>query len=104
MTPCELCRGACCETIVLLRGSDSDDVWQWLSFHGKEEDGTVRLPIPCQHLKEGRCSIYETRPNCCREYKVGSDACLKALARRENAQDILKLINDSKTENRNAGN
>ena len=43
--------------------------------------GFYILQADCGHLTEdNRCDIYETRPRACREYEVGSTACLDARA------------------------
>src|SRR5689334_25083367 len=39
--------------------------------------GLFELESDCANLTEaGRCSIYATRPQCCRDFAVGSSACL----------------------------
>src|SRR5262245_15789377 len=40
--------------------------------------GLFELVSGCANLAEdNRCSIYASRPNCCRDFAVGSPACLK---------------------------
>jgi uncharacterized protein (TIGR03083 family) len=40
--------------------------------------GLFELVSGCANLMaDNRCSIYTTRPNCCRDFAVGSPACLK---------------------------
>lgn len=39
-------------------------------------DGTVQVFHRCQHLRDGLCSIYETRPELCRSFDCGErDDC-----------------------------
>jgi uncharacterized protein (TIGR03083 family) len=41
--------------------------------------GLFELVSGCANLTESnRCSIYASRPNCCRDFEMGSAACLKA--------------------------
>lgn len=76
MNLCDECKGACCEGIIM-PPYDDDDLDRWLSFHGTVlPNGSLHLNCPCKHLSSGgRCSIYETRPALCREYKVDGPAC-----------------------------
>ncbi len=41
--------------------------------------GVFELASGCANLDESnRCSVYANRPNCCRDFEMGSPACLKA--------------------------
>jgi Fe-S-cluster containining protein len=84
MTPCQLCRGACCESIVLTLGlSDSE---RWLGLHGRPiAPGQVELATPCTQLCAGRCSIHASRPDHCRTYEVGGADCRATVLRRRPA-------------------
>jgi Fe-S-cluster containining protein len=43
-------------------------------WNGDEETGLVAVRFTCPKVTpEGRCSIYETRPKLCRDYKAGED-------------------------------
>jgi len=33
----------------------------------------------CEYFKDGKCTIYETRPQTCRDFEVGSPKCLMAM-------------------------
>lgn len=35
-------------------------------FHGVP--GGLKITIPCDYLKDGRCEVYEERPEICREF------------------------------------
>ncbi len=79
---CVVCRGACCESITLDLRSENADVQRWLDLHGQRVVGGLNLACACSALREGRCTIYDDRPRVCRDYAVGSAACLAAIARR----------------------
>ena len=78
-SPCDLCRGACCEGIILPVKVNEPDVKRWLSYHGEDVGRGWLFPCKCSKLKNGKCKIYSTRPNVCREFDVGSPGCLEAI-------------------------
>ena len=82
--PCRSCRGACCESVSLVMGGVfTDDQKRWLEFHGLKVEGVdVRIPVRCEKLVDGRCGIYETRPQLCRMYVVWGQSC-RAVMRME---------------------
>jgi Fe-S-cluster containining protein len=82
MTACELCKGACCETFILELKLVNSDFYTWLAYHGKATESGVMFDAPCKHLTDGRCGIYEDRPNICRVYVVGNEHCLRAIEER----------------------
>lgn len=111
---CQLCRGACCESLVLnLPPTDSGS---WLALHGlpvnPPEDGVHRTnPGPaaagngglglyeiearCSKLSScGRCTIHATRPEHCKTYAVGGADCRATVARRRprHASAILAIL------------
>jgi Fe-S-cluster containining protein len=54
--------------------SDKDGYYSWLVMHGVEivfSHGLMcaRVNIPCSRLENGRCTIYDNRPQMCRDYK-----------------------------------
>src|SRR3990167_2740060 len=94
---CALCKGACCESIVLdLTRSLTRDQLLWFSLHGTVEMGGVRLEAPCKMLKSGECSVWSSRPNVCRDYKVGGKHCVEAIQKRrsEQADEIIALARE----------
>ena len=101
--PCKVCRGACCETLVTpLTGSDK--VNAWLAERGEICGRFIRLECRCKRLtREGFCSIYETRPEICREYPVGSPACIEAIRKRRSPL-MLDVINRYNSEKESATN
>jgi Fe-S-cluster containining protein len=76
----------------------SADARRWLSFHGKPGVRigveTVILDCECQHLVMGKCSIYNDRPEVCREMKVGGPECKAAIRirRKDEAKKIMNLL------------
>lgn len=77
---CATCGGACCHYITIplanLLGLE-DRHASWIEARGTvTADGRWRIYSPCRHLTpEGRCSIYATRPEVCRDYPVDGPAC-----------------------------
>lgn len=92
---CALCRGACCESLVL-HDLPPGEPSRFLALHGEVlPDGSLELPVPCtQLMKCGECSIHPHRPQPCRDYAVGSIACRATVLRRRPAQSaqILALL------------
>lgn len=80
---CEHCTAACCRYVALpldkpARARDYDDI-RWYLMHANisifVEDGDwyVQFFTTCKNLgEENMCTIYETRPEMCREYEAGS--------------------------------
>lgn len=82
---CEICRGACCESMVM--GLPHGDFGVWLRYHGEPiGKERVELPSPCRMLVEGKCSVWESRPEHCRCYEVGGEACRATVRRRRPGQ------------------
>ena len=94
MTACELCKGSCCKSIAFpLSWFKSSDM-AWVALHGDVEPDRVRINQSCSMFKDGKCTIYETRPKACRDYPVGCDSCLKVVAKFAQDKDkVLEAIN-----------
>ena len=94
MTACDLCKGACCEAIVLPFVFKDEDIQRWFAYHGTETNRGLQFDCKCNKLKNGKCSIYEDRPNVCRDFTVGSPGCLAAVRRRRpfKEKEIVALI------------
>lgn len=75
---CELCKGACCKQITFSLKADGllDD---YLTTRGTKSEVGYSFNCECPKLKSGKCSIYETRPEVCKRYIVGSPACRNAI-------------------------
>ena len=75
---CEDCAGSCCRDVLLPVGDVSPAVREWMETRGPIIDGLWRIPARCKYLSEdGKCIIYDTRPEACRTYEVGGAHCLK---------------------------
>lgn len=93
-TPCDICKGACCESIVVTAAGFSDEA-HWLRLHGKDVGGdSLEIEAPCRKLCNGRCSIHDYRPSKCRLYAVGGPDCRATVLRRrpEQAKEILAAM------------
>lgn len=84
-TSCEICRGACCESIVV--NLPATDEGAWLGLHGESIGGQrVEIAAPCRKLTAcGSCSIHASRPDHCRAYVVGGADCRETVRRRRPA-------------------
>jgi len=73
MKKCKQC-GDCCKNLILpLTQYANDDVKKWLEYHGvevidKNPFTYIKIPLKCSKLVNNKCSIYDTRPETCREY------------------------------------
>jgi Fe-S-cluster containining protein len=80
-TACEICKGACCESIIVK--APEGDEGRWLTLHGQALGfGRVQLETPCAKLCGGKCSIWKDRPLLCQAYPVGGDNCRETVKRR----------------------
>lgn len=79
---CEHCPAACCRYLAIpldkpTLGRDYDDI-RWYLFHEgisvfvEDGDWYIQIQTKCKKLgADNLCTIYETRPQICREYKFG---------------------------------
>jgi Fe-S-cluster containining protein len=86
--PCFGCGAECCQYFAVYIDEPTDleeyDAIKWYLHHrhvviyiDKHSDWYVHVEVPCKQMKKnGKCSIYESRPQVCREYKT--EACEKA--------------------------
>lgn len=91
---CKLCRGACCESLMIPLPAD-EGAAMWLSLHGRPGfPGTVRLECACRKLRDGKCTIHDSRPSVCVDYPVGGESCRATvrLRRPGMAAEILELM------------
>jgi len=78
---CETCRGACCEMFSIpledfRKLNYSEDAMQWLGVRGVEFEGSLLFEARCRMLTtDGRCSIYATRPQICRDWEENGADC-----------------------------
>lgn len=78
---CDICVGACCEAFAVkesdLRLPDADTL-HWFGLHGVKRDGWITLECRCTKLSpRGRCTIYDDRPQVCRDFRPGGPECLE---------------------------
>lgn len=75
---CHQCKGACCEGITIPVTNLSTDAKRWLMLHKgvSLNDQGIVFDNPCEQLGEdGKCKIYNSRPQGCVDYEVNSTAC-----------------------------
>ena len=99
-SPCFICKGACCESISVKVDSIPQESIDYLNMHEgvKADKKGMRFECRCQHLKDGLCEIHDKRPQICRKFAIGSDACINAInARRVIKEPILKAIRQWRT-------
>jgi Fe-S-cluster containining protein len=67
---CKQC-GECCRYFAIKRVMKTKHVVEYMEARGYKFDGTTMLiPSVCPQLtEEGKCKIYETRPQVCRDYE-----------------------------------
>lgn len=89
---CEACQGACCESVTIAIPEDPPaDYVRWISYRGKISNRRIHLEAQCSMLtNQGKCAIWDTRPQPCKDYVVGGMACLDAIHRRR-AEDETML-------------
>jgi len=76
---CAICNGACCRGVSIpLSAEPQGDVRRWMETRGAVVGATWHIDSVCKHLHMGRCSIYDVRPQNCRDYEPGCDACKAA--------------------------
>lgn len=98
---CELCKGACCESIVV-DGNLNTKVDEWLVARGRSFTintiggvpvQKIEIETVCPSLSLGKCIRYEFRPEMCKEFEVGSKDCRDTVKRRrENWESIFALF------------
>jgi Fe-S-cluster containining protein len=76
---CEACGGKCCMGIIDVYSTDEifyDDSLVW-EDESVPYDRIMRTDENqrCIALKDGKCSIYEKRPQVCRAFQVGCRCC-----------------------------
>ncbi len=80
-TLCDKCVGLCCNYITIridkpTTKREKDDIRWYLLHEGitiliADDDWQVKVPTPCEKLgMKNECTIYETRPETCREYST----------------------------------
>lgn len=106
MTACEQCGGACCESVTLEIAGQNNDFLRFLELRSipqMTEKGTIarNFNVPCSMLRCGRCLIYDTRPQMCKDFPPGGAHCRSTvIARRtpDEAAAIFALLAPSDAE------
>ena len=72
------------------------DEMHWIRLHAVPDGDThLEFAVPCRELAgDGRCSIYEDRPNVCRAYKPGGADCLDTVRRRRTVEEFYAIRED----------
>lgn len=90
---CDSCGGECCKFVSIpladVPGLLPDLDRPWLEARGTlYADGVWRIASRCRHLTDaGRCAIYATRPDSCRDYDVDGPSCRRARAQANAARE-----------------
>jgi Fe-S-cluster containining protein len=75
MTDCEKCGGTCCKVVYFAAKPEHIEFVKTTRTCYEVPFGLL-MPSRCQHLGEdNKCQIYETRPQICRDFEVGSYFC-----------------------------
>jgi hypothetical protein len=84
---CLICRGACCESVVVPRTGEAEND-KWLLLHGEPSDlGGVVLACRCKALQDdGSCGVYQGRPQPCQDFKVGCMRCRESVEMKRSAE------------------
>ncbi len=80
---CEHCTAACCRYLAVpldppRSARDYDDIRWYLMHEGilvfvEEGSWYIQFATTCRHLgADNRCTVYETRPDICRDYEPGN--------------------------------
>ena len=80
---CDKCPAKCCRYVAIELdepedGDDFEDI-KWYVSHeniivGIDNDGDwlIEFKTNCKHIKDNKCSIYEKRPQVCRDHELDS--------------------------------
>ena len=91
---CEVCRGACCETIVLHVTVPTVDMANYVQLHSVPVEGSPFVKdrvfeCKCTALSSaGRCNVYQARPQVCRDYRAGGVECLRTVVSRRTKKEF----------------
>jgi Fe-S-cluster containining protein len=77
----------------------NDDVQRWLSYRGimlvdhpvYENKKSLKIPLVCKHLlPDGKCGMYEDRPNVCKEFPPGGPGIPECPYNKDRVEILLK--------------
>ena len=72
---CEQCDAKCCKDMFIPFPKITNDTRRWIELHKGlsvvliKGLGFIKVEIPCSKLINNKCSIYEDRPDNCRNYE-----------------------------------
>ncbi len=100
---CELCGGACCEAITLdiTPFAQSSDFIRFIEFRsvpqvreveGKQSVNMRMFEARCLMLKNGRCCVYDCRPQMCQVFEPGGDSCRSTVMARRSVDQAQKIL------------
>jgi len=76
---CEECKGKCCQGIIDVYSSDEIFYDETLVCEAEDTKYDRQMQTVennrCIALKDGKCTIYEKRPQVCRLFEVGNRCC-----------------------------
>jgi Fe-S-cluster containining protein len=76
---CKSCGGRCCVGIIEVQSADELFKDGLLTVSSLAGDGSRVMKTNetgrCVALQDGRCSIYDRRPQICKDFKTGSECC-----------------------------
>ena len=73
---CKACGGRCCKVVIVKMGRLSADLLRFFEMRGTVHGANWHVRSRCKHLTIfGRCRIYETRPQTCKDFEVGGKMC-----------------------------
>jgi len=99
MANCNICRGACCESITLEITGPTNDFQRFLEYRtspqitGKGRIGR-NFECRCLMLKDGRCLVYEKRPKMCADFEPGGEVCRATVATRRTPEEAKKIFGE----------
>ena len=92
--PCEICKGACCESLVFPT-PELGDQREFMEARGKPFPiwGYTEVESRCKNLTTcGSCGIHSDRPKVCADYKVGGLLCLLTIDRRRHGDQRTEIL------------
>ena len=99
--PCEICKGACCEYMLINVDHLNKDNQDWFLKHGKRYTGvasrldetTVEIDKRCHELTMGgKCRNYGLRPEICKKFQPGNPLCIEAIRRQRDPDQARTII------------
>ena len=104
VTSCDGCGGACCRVVKIAVQAMTPDQLRWANMRGGIAGGYWHINSVCENLTDdGKCGIYNTRPDVCRQFEVGGSHCLDARAINEQKKGTAHGDDNEQTQEAGAG-